>query len=257
MLAHIETLVGCIYNNGVVGQTILVKIVEHTTNTLVNTCYYRHIVAYIDLILPVVKVLALEVGLKQLAVAREVVSAPCRTLCRSHAVYLAHQSVVRVFAVLVVKVEHLGHLKVLFPAHMLCYQHLLCAYSRTTCGIVVVEGIGHRKLHIVVHAKILKIGLPVAVWSLVMKHKAERLLLVALLHKLYGMVGCKVGAVAFLYYKLAVRSIGAAVLWVPVLTLIVVDVIIVKSLRVASHMPLAHNASLIACLLKQFGEEGT
>ena len=257
VLAHIESLVGCVYYDGVVGQAVLVEIVEYTTHALVNTCYYRHIVADVYLILPVVEVLALELSLKQLAVAWEVVSAPSRTLSRCHTVYFAHKCVVRVLAVLVVKVEHLRHLEVLLPAHVLCYQHLLCASSRATCGIVVVEGLRHWELNVVVHTKVLDVGLPVAVRSLVVEHKAEWLALIALVHKLDCVVGCKVGAIAFLYNKLAVRSIGTTILWVPVLALVVVDVVVVESLRIAAHVPLAYNTSLIACLLKQLCKEHT
>ena len=39
------------------------------------------------------------------------------------------------------------------------------------------------------------------------------------------------------------------------MSLVVVDVVIVESLRVASHVPLADDGCLIACILQQFGEE--
>jgi len=54
---------------------------------------------------------------------------------------------------------------------------------------------------------------------------------------------------------LAPGRVGAAILRVPVLSLVVVDVVIVESLRVASHVPLANDGCLIACILQQFGEE--
>ena len=255
MLAHVESLVGGVDDDGVVGESVLVEIVEHTAHALVNTCNYRHVVAYVSLILPVVEILALEVGFEQLAVAWEVVASPSRALCRSHTVYLAHESVVRVLAVLVVEVEHLGHLEVLLPAHVLSDAHLLGAHSLAACGVVVVECLRHRELHVVVLSEVLDVGLPVAVRSLVVQHEAERLRLVAMVHKVDGMVGREVGAVAFLNDVFAVGGVGATILRVPVLSLVVVDVVIVESLRVASHVPLADDGSLIACILQQFGEE--
>ena len=189
MLAHVETLVGGVYDDGVVGESVLVEIVEHTAHAFVHTCYYRHVVAYVSLILPVVKLLALEVGFEQFAVAWEVVASPSRALSRSHTVNLAHESVVRVLAVLVVEIEHFGHLEVLLPAHVLRDAHLLGAHGFATCGIVVVECLGHREVYVIVFAQILQVGLPVAVRSLMMQHEAERLRLVAMVHEVDGMVG--------------------------------------------------------------------
>jgi len=94
VLTHVEALVGGVDNHRIVGESVLVEIVEHTAHALVNTCYHRHIVADVHLILPVVEVLALELRLEQTTVAREVVASPSRTLFWSHAVYLAHESVV-------------------------------------------------------------------------------------------------------------------------------------------------------------------
>ena len=256
VLAHVESLVGGVDDDGVVGESVGVEIVDDAAHALVDAGYYRHVVAYVGLVLPVVEVLALEVGLKQLAVAREVVAAPCRALLGGHAVDLAHEGVVGVLAVLVVEVEHLGHLEVLLPAHVLGDAHLLGAHGRAACGVVVVEGLGHRELHVVVLAEVLDVGLPVAVGRLVVEHKAERLRLVAVVHELDGVVGGEVGAVALLHDVLAAGSVSAAILRVPVLSLVVVDVVVVEALGVATHVPLADDGSLVASLLQQLGEEG-
>ena len=254
VLAHVEALVGGVYNHCVVGESVLVEIVEHTAHALVNTCYYGHIVADVNLILPVVEVLALELRLEQTTVAREVVASPSRALFGSHTVYLAHKSVVRILTVGVVEVEHLRHFEVLLPTHVARNRHLLRASGRAARSIVVVEVLWHRELHVVVHAEIFQICLPVAVRRLMVKEQAERFRRVAVLDEVESMVGGEVCRVALLHDELVV-GVGATILRVPVLSLVVIHMIVVEALRVATHVPLAHNGCLIASLLQQFGEE--
>ena len=254
VLAHVEALVGGVYNHCVVGESVLVEIVEHTAHALVNACYHRHIVADVNLILPVVEVFTLELRLEQTTVAWEVIASPSRTLFGSHAVYLAHESVVRILTVGVVEVEHFRHFEVLLPTHIARNRHLLRANGRAARSIVVVEVLRHRELHVVVHAEIFQICLPVAVRRLMVKEQAERFRRVAVLDEVKSMVGGEVCRVALLHDELVV-GVGATILRVPVLSLVVVHMIVVEALRVATHVPLAHNGCLIASLLQQFGEE--
>ena len=237
VLAHVEALVGGVYNHCVVGESVLVEIVEHTAHALVNACYHGHIVADVNLILPVVEVFALELRLEQTTVAWKIVASPSRALFGSHAVDFAHESVVRILTVGVVEVEHFRHFEVLLPTHVARNRHLLRANGRAARSIVVVEVLWHRELHVVVHAEIFQICLPVAV-----------------LDEVESMVGGEVCRIALLHDELVV-GVGATILRVPVLSLVVVHMIIVEALRVASHVPLAHNGCLIASLLQQFGEK--
>lgn len=254
MLAHVEALVGGVDDDCVVGESVAVEIVEHTSDAFVYACDDRHIVAYVDLIFPIIEVFATEVSFEQFAVAREVITSPRRALFGSHSIYLAHESVVRVLAVLIVHVEHLRHLEILLPPHILSDAHLLRAGSRPTCGIVVVEGFWQRKFYVVVATEIFYICLPITVWRLMMEQEAEWTRGVAMVDEVESVVGSEVGGIAFLH-DILVASVRSAILRVPILSLVVVDVIIVEALRVASHVPFSHNSRLVASLLQQFGEE--
>ena len=76
-----------------------------------------------------------------------------------------------------------------------------------------------------------------------------------MVHKFDGVVGREVGAVALFDDVFAFGRVCTAILWVPVLSLVVVDMVIVESLGVASHVPLTNDGCLIARILQQLGEE--
>jgi len=84
--------------------------------------------------------------------------------------------------------------------------------------------------------------------------QTERFRRVAVLDEAECVVGGKVCRVALLHDELVV-GVGATILRIPVLSLVVIHMIVVEALRVATHVPLAHNGCLIARLLQQFGEE--
>ena len=67
-------------------------------------------------------------------------------------------------------------------------------------------------------------------------------------HEVDGVVGGEVGAVSFLH-DVFVVGVCPTVLWIPVLSLVVVDVVVVETLGVASHVPFADDGSLVTSLL--------
>ena len=85
--------------------------------------------------------------------------------------------------------------------------------------------------------------------------QTERFRRVAMLDEAECVVGGKVCRVALLHDELVV-GVGATILRVPVLSLVVIHMIVVETLRVATHVPLAHYGSLITSLLELFSEEG-
>jgi len=92
VLAHVESLVGCIDDDGVVGEIVLVEVIQQSTHALIYRCDNSHVVADVVLVFPLDQLLACQVLAQELTVSWHVVGIDGCTLLWSHTVYLAHQS---------------------------------------------------------------------------------------------------------------------------------------------------------------------
>ena len=250
VLAHVEPLVGGIDNNGVLGKAVTVEVVEDFAYALVNRVNDRQIVAQIGLVLPFHQCPSCELVLLELVIAlAEIGFIGSFLLCIHPSVFGNGSGIVdrsRPNAVNL-EVEH--------KLHVFTDFHFLCVGSRASCGIVVPHSLRDGEGDVVVHAKVLCGGEPATVGSLMMNHQAERLLLVAVVKELDGMLCDELGGIAFLSDILAMRVLSEE-LWIVVSALIPEYVVIVKSLGCTHEVPLANHARLVASLLEHFREEG-
>ena len=251
MLAHVESLVGCIDDDGVVGEVVLVEIFQQSAHALIYRGNHGHVVADVVLVFPLDQLLAGQVLAQELTVSWHVVGIDDGTLLWSHAVHLAHQSGIGISTLRSRWIVHLRNLQVAYHLHILVDRHLLGRCSRTTGRVIIPESFWQREVDVGILAYILGVRHPETVRCLVVNQQTEWLVLVAVVQVLNGMVGDEVGGVAHLLLEVTVLA-GRSEGWVVVLTLVIQNMIVVESLRTAGHVPLAHYGSRIACPLQQF-----
>ena len=230
MLAQIEALVGRVDDDGILGEALLLEILQHAADVVVHGLHGREVVMHVALIAPADEVLTLRVGFLVGRIARLIISIPHGRL-------------------LGVELRRTHELHVLRSDGLL-KRHVILANGLRAVREVVEERRRFRVDAILVEAEVLDIGLPLAVRRLVLTHEHERLGLVALGNPIEGKVGDDVGDVTLsLHHALRVlhrRVIIDALSWQHLPE--------VETDGVADEVPLADDGGLVAGLLKELRE---
>ena len=191
VFTQIEPLIGCIDDDSVIGQAMLIKVTQQPTHVFVDAMDDRQVVAQIGLVLPFHQGTARKAVALEAIVARSEVAFVCFSLVGIQPSILGNG-----LSEAVNGPSHGVNLQVECQFHVLVDGHLLRMGSRTTRGVVVPHGLWHRKLHLIEHAKILHVGEPATVRSLMVHKHAERLCRIAVVKEFYGMVGDEVCGIA-------------------------------------------------------------
>ena len=248
VLAHIEALVRGVYNHRVLQQTLLLEVVEHDAYIAVYRGNDTQVVAHVLLEFPFGQLFAREVTSLEVGNHGIVVAVPSGLHLGAHAlaVHLASPA----FVSAVELVLAVGHLEVIYDAHVLGDAHLLLLGSGAAF-VVVVEGFGHGEVAVAEEVEVTGVGHPCTVRRLMVQQQAEGLFGVAqAVEPVDGYVGRDIGGVTLALDALAVANEVGVV----VFSLSDEDVPVVEARGVRGQVPFAHNCSLIPGLLQQFGE---
>ena len=140
MFAHVESLVGGVYDDGIIREMMLIEISQESAYTLIHRSNHCHIVADIVLVFPFYQLLTREILAQEFSVSRHVIGINSLALLRCHAVHLSHESGIRVSAFRCRRIVHFGHFQVAYHFHIFTDSHLLGGCSRASGRIVVPEG---------------------------------------------------------------------------------------------------------------------
>ena len=140
VLTHVEALVRGVHDHRIVQQALLLEVVEHDTYVAVYRGDHAQVVAHVLLELPFGQFVACEVACLEVLDDGVVVAVPSSLHfgAQTLAIHLASPT----FVGTVELVLAVGHLQVIYDAHILGDAHLLLLCGEASF-VVVVEGLGY------------------------------------------------------------------------------------------------------------------
>ena len=207
------------------------------------------IVVHIPLVLPFSQSLSFELLTLELPDDGIIMTVPLLTLGWSHPSVVGTSPSLQ-YRPRVNLLLFVSHLQVIDHVHVLDDAHLLLLGSEPSL-IIIIECLWQRIFAVIVEVKVTSVGIPHAMWRLMMQQQAERLLLVAFLRKpVQRKIGGDVRDI-----PLPPDSISIAdKVGIVIVALSDKDVPVVKARRDRNKMPFADHGCLISRLLQQLGE---
>ena len=248
VLAHVEALVGGIYDEGVPVQSGLPEIVQDPSHIVIKALQHLGIVPHISLELELGQVLAFRILLMEIIGQTLVEFIVYRPVFR---IKTADITLIQTGKPGLVALPE--HLYVIGDVHIPGYVHFLLLRSGAA-RIVIIEGLRNRECYILIFIKILEVRQPVPMGGLMMYHDAERLRLVpSVLKPFQALVGDYIGHIALLHGP---RSVHPDELRIVVVSLARKNLPEIETGRIGLQMKLAHHRSLISGFLQELRECG-
>ena len=228
VFAEIPTLIGGVDDDGVVGESGFIEIIEDFTDAVVDGLHAAEVVFDVALVFPLHEFLAFE-------------------LCRLERFILGAIGGVPGFELFGGEASGLVQLEIV-GAEVLGDGHGLVSGGGFPAFVVVPEGFGFRDRFVVEPVEVFRSGLPVAMGGLVLVHQHEGLLGVATVFKPgEGLVGDDVGGVADVFVSddlpgVVVRLHGRVVVG----ALADEDVEVVVALGGGLQVPFSNDRGLVA-----------
>ena len=230
VFTEVEALVGGIDHDGVLGEALVLEILQHAADVIIDRLHGGQVVVHVALIAPADEILALRIGLTVGLVTRFVIGVPDGGLLGVH-------------------LRRADQFDVLGRDGLL-QGHVVLRHGLGAIGVVIEQSGRLRVDAVLVETEVLDVRLPLAVRRLVLEHKHEGLRLVALAHPVQREVSDDVGdvtlhldhALGVLHRRVVVDALSRQ------------DLPEVEAGGVADEVPLAYDGGLIAGLLQQLRE---